>query len=42
MAIPFVLYIVDICVAETVFTGMDETALKTFLYNPRMEFFASS
>lgn len=42
MKLLFVLYIVDICVYEIIFAGMDETAMKTLMYNPGMEFFASS
>jgi len=38
----FVLCIVDICIYEIIFTDMDETAMKTLLYNPGMELFASS
>lgn len=38
MKLPFVLYSVDICVYEIIFAGVDETAMKTLLYNPGMEF----
>lgn len=34
--------IVYICIYEIIFAGMDETAMKTLLYNPGMEFFDSS
>lgn len=40
--LPFVLYIVDICIYKLIFPGMDETAMKTLLSNPGMEFFATS
>lgn len=40
--LPFVLYIVDICIYKLIFPGMDETATKTLLSNPGMEFFATS
>lgn len=37
--LPFVLYIVDIWIYGIIFAGMDETAMKTLLYNPGMDFF---